>query len=294
VTNLRLVAAAGVLAVALAACAGGSYSVPEPKPLPKLPDTTAVQDFSGVVLAGVPGRTTTTAARIGPGQAGLDGTVAGPDGPVPNAVVHLERIVDAGTAVLDIRTNPDGTWQAPNILGGRYRLRAYLAPELALVKPSVFFLGGTEKKSLAITLQRYTGLVASASIAPNPPFVDEAANLVVRVATQSVDEGGVVRAVGSGGLAVQLVGTGAWRVESPNPTITDLDGTVQWQVRCRGAGVQPLSVLVNDIETLTLNLPACEDVTLVPTAPGESTTTSFPFHRNTTTSTTRRTTTTTR
>ena len=290
--SVRLVAAACVAAFALAACAGGSYDVPDAKPLPKLPDTTALQDLSGVVLAGVPGRTTTTAAQVGPGQAGLDGTVVGPDGPVPGAVVRLERIVDAGTAVVDIRTNPDGTWQAPNILGGRYRIRAYLAPELALVKPSVFFLGGSEKKSLAITLQRYTGLVASASIAPSPPFVDEPANLVVRIATQSVDEGGVVRAVGSSGLAVQLVGTGAWRVDSPNPTITDTGGNVQWQVRCRASGTQPLAVLVNDVETLSLNLPACEDLTVVPTDPGESTTTSFPFRRSTTTSTTRRTTTT--
>jgi hypothetical protein len=288
VTNVRLLVATGVIAVALAACAGGTYSVPEPKPLPKLPDTTAVQDFSGVVLAGVPGRTTTTAARMGPGQAGLNGTVAGPDGPVAGAVVHLERIVDAGTAMVDIRTNQDGTWQAPNILGGRYRLRAYLAPELALVKPSVFFLGGTEKKSLAITLQRYTGLVATASIAPAPPFVDEPANLAVRVATQSVDEGGVVRTVGSSGLAVQLVGSGQWRVESPNPTITDVDGTAYWQVRCRSAGVQPLAVLVNDVQTLSLELPPCEDLTVVPGDPADTTTTSFPFRRNTTTSTTRR------
>ncbi|MEY2476060.1 MAG: hypothetical protein QOG87_1375 [Actinomycetota bacterium] len=290
--GVRSAAAAVLLAVALTACAGGSYSVPEPKPLPKLPDTTAVQDFSGVVLAGVPGRTTTTAAQIGPGQAGLSGTVAGPEGQLGGAVVHLERIVDGGTAVLDILTKPDGTWQAPNILGGRYRIRAFLAPELALVKPSVFFLGGTEKKTLAITLQRYTGLVATTSIAPSPPFVDEPASLVVRIATQSVDGGGVVRSVGSSGLAAQLVGTGQWRVESPNPTITDESGNAYWQVRCRAAGEQPLAVLVNDVDTLTVNLPACQDFTVVAPPPDDGTTTSFPFRRSTTTSTTRRTTTT--
>jgi hypothetical protein len=162
------------------------------------------------------------------------------------------------------------------------------------VKPSVFFLGGTEKRSLAITLQRYTGLVATASIAPSPPFVDEPANLVVRIATQSVDGGGVVRSVGAAGLAAQLVGTGQWRVESPNPTITDASGNAYWQVRCRAAGGQPLAVLVNDIDTLTLNLPACQDLTIVAPPPDDSnnTTTSFPFRRPTTTSTTRRTTTT--
>jgi hypothetical protein len=193
---------------------------------------------------------------------------------VAGAVVHLERIVDGGTAVLDVLSNPDGTWAAPNILGGRYRLRAYLPPELALVKPSVFFLGGAEKRSLAITLQRYTGLVASASIAPSPPFVDEPANLVVRIATQSVDAGGVVRSVGAAGATAQLVGSGQWRVESSNPTVTDTGGHAQWQVRCRAGGVQPLAVLVNDINTLSFDVPPCQEFTVVPSEPDGNTTTS--------------------
>jgi hypothetical protein len=289
----RLTAAVVCLGLALAACAGGGYSVPEPDALPKAPDTTAAQDFSSVVLAGVPGRTTTTVATIGPGSANLQGTVAGPDGPVNGAIVHLERIVDGGMAVADVRSNPDGTWKAANILGGRYRIRAFLAPELALVKPSVFFLGGTESKQLAITLQRYTGLVAAASIAPSPPLVDELANLVVRVATQTVDATGVVRAAGAPGAQVQLVGSGQWRVESANnPAITDEGGNVQWQVRCRSAGTQPLAVLVNNTDTLSLELPPCEDVVVAPPdTVVDSTSTSFPFRRSTT-STTRRTTTT--
>jgi hypothetical protein len=162
-------------------------------------------------------------------------------------------------------------------------VRAYLPPELALVKPAVFFLGGTESKGLDITLTRYTGLVATGSIAPNPPFVDEPANLVVRVAQQSVDASGVVRAAGVAGAAVQLVGSGLWRVESANPSVTDGNGDAQWQVRCRAAGSQPLAVLVNDIDTLAFDVPACQEVVVAP-PDQESTTTTFPFRRTTTTS----------
>jgi hypothetical protein len=92
---------------------------------------------------------------------------------------------------------------------------------------------------------------------------------------------------------VQLVGTGQWRVESPNPAITDAAGNAQWQVRCRAGGEQPLAVLVNDLETLSLSLPRCEELAVVAPPPDESTTTSSPVRRSTTTSTTRRTTTTT-
>jgi hypothetical protein len=257
--------------------------VPEPKALPNIPDTTAVQDFSGVVMAGVPGRTTTTVPALGPGAASIMGTVAGPDGMLAGATVHLERITEGGTATADIPTNPDGTFAAPNILGGRYRVRAYLAPELALVKPALFFLSGDEKHTIAITLQRYTGLVATSSIAPQTPLVDDPANLVVRVAQQSVDATGVVRAVGVAGAAVQLVGSGQWRVESPNPTITDSGGDAGWQVRCRSAGLQQLAVLVNDTDTLALTIPACEDFSAPPPDTSEQTTTSFPFRRTTTT-----------
>lgn len=286
----RLAAAAACLALAAAACSGGGYAVPEPKPLPNLPDTTAIEDLSGVALAGVPGRTTTTAAVIGPGPASLQGAVAGPEGPVPGAVVRLERLVDGGMATADVLSAADGTWKADGILGGRYRVRAYRPPDLAMVKPEVFFLTGTEKRTLNITLQRYTGLVAVGSIAPDPPYVDEPANLAVLIAQQSVDAGGVVRATGVPGAAVQLVGSGQWRVESPNPAITDANGDVGWQVRCRSVGTQSLAVLVNDTETLALQLPACAEVTFVPTEPADTTSTSFPFRRTTTTS--RRTTTT--
>ena len=290
-SSVRMTAAAVCLAVALAACAGGGYSVPEAKPLPNLPATTAVQDLSGVVLAGVPGRTTTIPPRIGPGSASLQGLVTGPDGPVPGAVVHLERIVESGTATADVVSGPDGVWKAENILGGRYRLRAYRPLDLALVKPAVFFLSGTEKRTFDITLQRFTGLVAIASIAPNPPRVDEPANLVVRIAQQSVDNGGVVRAAGIGGANAELVGSGQWRVESPNPALTDANGDAFWQVRCRSGGEQPLAVTVNGLETLNLQLPACaEDVIAPPPDVGDTTSTSFPFRRTTTTG--RRTTTT--
>ena len=283
-----MAAAAGCLSVALAACVDGGYSVPEAKPLPSLPGTTAPPDLSGVVLAGVPGRTTTIPPAIGPGPAALMGLVSGPEGPVPGAVVHLERILDSGTAVADVVTGPDGRWKAEHILGGRYRVRAYRPLDLAVVKPALFFLGGTEKRTLDFTLQRFSGLTAVASIAPNPPHVNQPANLVVRIAQQSVDNSGVVRAVGVGGANAELVGSGEWRVESPNPTLTDAGGDAFWQVRCRAGGEQLLAVLVNGIDTLAVQLPACVEDFFEPTP--ESTSTSFPFRRTTTT--VRRTTTT--
>jgi hypothetical protein len=173
-------------------------------------------------------------------------------------------------------------------LGGRYRVRAFRAPDLALTKPVVFFLGGTEAKVLDLQLSSYTGLVANASIAPDPPVVDESANLVVRISQQSVDQTGVVRGVGVVGAQVELQGSGDWRVDSANPVATDSEGDAYWVLRCRQSGNQALVVLVNGFDTLGFTLSPCvEGFTTTPTA---ETSTTSPFRRTTTTS--RRTTTT--
>jgi hypothetical protein len=276
----------------LAACGGTSYSIPEPDPIPSLPATTSAADFSSVGLAGVPGRTTTTIV-LGPGPAGLKGTVAGPDGLIPGATVRLERLVGDAVASADVFTAPDGTWAAPGVLGGRYRLRAWRVPDLALTKPVVFFLGADEQRAVDLLATRYSGTAVSGSIAPSPPLVDEPANLVVRVAQQSVEGDGVVRAAPISGVQVELVGSGDWRVDTENPSFTDFQGDVQWQVRCRSSGQQPLGVIVNG-EAFPLTLPECQDAFVEPT-PDDGTGPSVPptTIRRSTSTTVRRTTTTT-
>src|SRR6478672_7380073 len=74
-----------VVAVVLTACTG-KHEHAAPKPPPSIPDvtTTTAADFSGVPLAAVPGRTTTTIA-MGPGGATITGMVLAPEGPVPGA-----------------------------------------------------------------------------------------------------------------------------------------------------------------------------------------------------------------
>ena len=249
---------AGAVALALLTAGCVADKVEELPPPPAVPTTTTttLQDLSGVGLPPVPGKTTTTIA-IGPGRATMRGTVVGPDGPVPGAVVHAERLVGESAAVLDVVTNPDGTWEMKDILGGRYRVRAWRAPDLALTQPQVFFLDGAENKPLNISLARHQGVAASAAIAPNPPVVGSPANLIVQVTMRGVDDRGIVRASPVAGVPVELFGAGDWRVSTPNPTSTDGGGRARWQLVCRRPGAQPLSVVVNDAESFPLSLPAC-------------------------------------
>jgi hypothetical protein len=302
-TRPRALAASAAWVVLAAGCQ--AKVVPPLPPAPKVPQTTttAVVDNSGVGLAGVPGRTTTTVV-FGPGRATLNGTVNGPEGPVEGAVVHAERLVGDGAATMDILTAPDGSFSLPNILGGRYRIRSWKAApvNLALVEPQVFFLEGSESRNVDLNVARYQGIDVAAAIAPDPPLINVPASLVVQVVDRAVDDAGIVRSAPVPGARVELFGTGDWRVQTAAATTTDGAGRATWQLECRRVGTQPLSVVVGETSTFNLNLPACTvppptgeeqetPETTVPPAPTtttRATTTTTPTTRPPSTTTTTR------
>ena len=277
-----------VMSMVAASCSGDDVAkLPKPPTTVNVPTTTTGPDLSKVALPGATGRTTTTIAVTG-GAATLDGSVAAPEGLVPGATVRLERLVGDAVAFVDVPSNPDGTWSAPNIRGGRYRIRAWRAPDLAMTKPQIIFLEAKETRSLTLKVATYQGVAVTSDIAPNPPEVNAPATLVALVAVRSVDPDGIVRANPVPGVRVELVGSG-WRLDTQNITATDANGQARWQVRCRGEGRQPLSVVVNQDSTHALELPDCVPSTAPPSTASTTSTTAVRGP----TSTTRRTTSTT-
>ena len=210
-----------------------------------------------VALPGVPGTTTTAPAAIGPGRVTIVGRVDGPDGPIANARVRLERITDAGVAAIEVPTAADGTWNAANVLGGRYRIRAWQAPAFGMLRAQVVFIESPGERPLVLRLDRFEGTRIDAVVAP-APVVGELVNLKVRVATRRVDDRGYVRYVPSFGVTATLTGPGAWNVRSPNPQFTDPEGSVVWELECLQAGPQPLSVFLDGGESDSLDLPPCQ------------------------------------
>jgi hypothetical protein len=268
-------AAAVALVLLAAACTSKDpfASLPDPKPVVTEPTTTTTEvDYTGAPLAGVAGTTTTTVV-IGPGPLTIVGRVEGPDGAVPDAIVQLERVVGDGTAMTRVPTAPDGTWNAANVLGGRYRIRAWRVPDLATSKAQLVFIETGSQRAVSIRLEPVGGLRVDAAIAPDPPIVDEATNLKVRVAERSVDADGVVRDTPRSGVSVTLAGSGQWQVSSPNPSTTTSDGSTVFRLTCRNDGPQPLSAMLDDGTSYPLVLPACV-VGSTSTTPSTSTSTS--------------------
>lgn len=260
------------LSVIAAACSKKSgYDFPDHPPKVDPEEVTTVPDYSSVRLAAVPGRTTTTIDNT-PGKASMAGLVVAPEGNVPGATVHVERLVGDTVLALDIATNPDGSWRLDAIKGGRYRVRAWRAPDLALTNPIVFFLNGDEQKTnFTLLVNRYTGTNVSGAVAPNPPRVDEPANLVVQVTSVVVDPTGVVRATPQSNMQVDLQGTSNWRTDTSATAFTDSNGQAFWRMTCLASGNQPLSASVNG-QGYALSLPGCvETFTSAPEATPPST-----------------------
>jgi hypothetical protein len=285
---------ASVVALVAGGCGGvDSLSYPKPPPAtsanantgPTLPG-----NLDSVGQAGVPGAPTTTLPPIGPGGASIVGTVFGPTGPVGGATVEADRLVDNEMATTTVTTAPDGSFLIGSILGGRYRVRAWQSPTLALTQPEIFFLGGTESHQLQLHLDAFTGPDVSTSVNPTTMEVGDTANLVVQVTNPSVDQHGIVRDQPDAGVQVTLANGPAWTVENSNPQATGSNGQVMFQISCSSPGTNSLSVGIGSGPPQPVTVPDCVEppptTQCPPTSSGGGGTTGLPTGTTTTTTTT--------
>ncbi len=266
-----------------------------------------------MALTPVEGRTPVEEVEITGGESTLSGRVTGPDGPVAGATVRLERFVGDAMATLDVVSNADGTWRAPQvgtpapaatvppgptvpgqlptipppttapppppvtsatgpqgIFGGRYRVRAWRAPDLALTTPQILFVEGKQNSQLGLQLSRYTGITVGSVSSPDPPVLDATVSVTAVVTTVAVDRDGIVRSVPLPGASLSLA-VGPGFAFSGGPTSTNGQGRATFQLRCLALGESQVELTVNGAETFSLPVRAC-------VAPAPTTTTSsLPF-----------------
>ncbi len=222
------------------------------------------------------------------------GTVRGPAGPAGGATVRIDRIVADREVRTDVTADPEGRWELRDVPGGRYRVRAFLAPTLAQTTAEVRFLRDRDEHTFELVMEEQQGLVLRADSAPDPPTVGNPVNLVLLVAQRTVDPDGIVRAAPLAGAVVELGGLGRWVLrddggfgsDSATVRLTD-GGRARFELRCEVAGPPGLSLRVPvtvapaptttaqgappaerqvTVETIAIEVPPCE-------APARATTT---------------------
>lgn len=252
-----------VAMVILAGCTGvNTLSYAPPNPQATAPTVTspppALPPGIGVILPPVPGATTTTVPVATGGTAIIGGNVVGPTGVVAGATVQAERIVGARVATVMGTTKADGTFVLPGLLGGDYRVRAWMSPTLDLTAPLIFYLAGGEDHEVSLPLTSIGGIGVVGVMNPDPPTLNQPAALAVQVTGPAVGPDGVMRQPLVAGAIVELTNGPAWLVLTGNPLTTASDGEATFEVSCVSAGDQPLDASVNGQVPQALTLPSCQ------------------------------------
>ncbi|MEY2451154.1 MAG: hypothetical protein QOD92_728 [Acidimicrobiaceae bacterium] len=255
-------------------CSTANVPLLQPPPgvtLPEAAATSAPEDLTGVQLAAVDGTTTLVPVPAG-GTAHLNGSVNGPQGPVPSAVVRIEHLVDGQPPPTDVLTAVDGHWDLPNIAGGRYRIRAFLVPSLAQTQPEILFIADGEARVVDLTVESFAGLALSAAAAPDPPQLNQPLTFVVRVARKTVDAAGVVRSEPVVNAGVALTAVQGWAVRGASSVLTDANGDATFTLECRQTGASQIQAAVRSTpsepaQTGTFQVTPCSDPSATTTTP---------------------------
>jgi hypothetical protein len=257
-----LVAGTALLLPLLAGCSKDEgKALPAPKPA-ETTTTTEPIDLTSVSLEpiAVTGKETSTTRPLGGGKAAIFGRVIDPDGNnVPGAFVRATYYGDPNKPeVIEALALEDGTYRFEQVLGGRWRVRAWKTPELATLEDNTFFLGYTEQRQLDLKVKAAVDYVVTSNMAPSPPFIGSPVELAVAVMSQSVDENGVVHRSPIAGAAITLNVTGRWSLVGDPTQATEYNGRAAWQLTCDEVGPQTITAIVAGREW-PLNVPPCRD-----------------------------------
>lgn len=220
-------------------------------------------DTRGVALRPVtPGTPLAFPVGIRGGDASLSGTLTGPGGPVPRGRVRLERFVGDASGVLDVATNEQGRWNAKGIQGGRYRVRGWRMPDLAMSSSTVLFLGAEEDRTVELAADAQGGVDVQAALLTPTPTIGTFVTVTALVTRHQVDRDGVVQGIPLVGTVATVTGTG-WDIPSPQASV-DGEGSVRWTVSCEVP--RPADLLVSAGEGVArVEVPACNRPASAPT-----------------------------
>jgi hypothetical protein len=236
---------------------------PSPYLVADAPDTRA--ETTGLPLGSSADIGETLAPTVEGGTARLGGVVVGPDGPVIGATVRVERHTRDGVASLDLVTDETGTWEATSILGGRYRIRAWLTGELTMPGSQVMFM--VEGSSATVDLE-----IGPVDPGPHLSFtyrgdlyLGSTGLVAASVTTRAVDDNGIIAVSGVVGGTVTLAPS-AGLVALPGVVTTDVDGAAHFTLRCDQVGTGT-GVVQFQNRRATFALPTCVTPPPPPTDP---------------------------
>jgi hypothetical protein len=222
-------------------------TLPDRPPLLQPPPGFRIPDTRSAVLQKASGRASGPSIAVQGGRASVSGTVTGPDGSVLVAT-------DAG-----------GGFGVSSVLGGRYRVRAWLQPSLATLDSPTGFVADGDHLTFQIGVERHDAVKLQLAPSVTALTVGVAAGVNGLLLRESVDGDGIIHTVGVAGSPIGLSAPGAITIDAPNPAVSGADGRVHWVITCRAAGSISVTATVAATDpavpavTASMVLPPCAD-----------------------------------
>jgi hypothetical protein len=191
------------------------------------------------------------------GQANVSGNVTGPGGAVAGATVRIERWVGSASGAITVATDGTGHYAASGLLGGHYKVRAWLAPTLTTFTAGTGFVADNGRLAVDLTLTQYNAYAVQVAANTGLAVVGQAFTLQALVTQQMVDGNGVVQQAPVAGQSVQLSTDPSVTIAGDNPGTTAASGLAGWTLTCTAAGSFTANVTAPNGSAST-NLPACQ------------------------------------
>lgn len=202
------------------------------------------------------------------GEATLSGTVSDGSEPVPGAIVRIERLTDDGSAYQDIRASQTGTWAATELLGGRYRVRAWLPGRYMMNGSSVFYANDEEETTLDLVVREVESQLRMKFHHGGPIYDRLTGSAVVTVTEESVDKDGYLTTQPVPGKVVKITANSPIEVISSSQGATNSKGEFGIKLKCERVG-KARALLEMDDQKLSVDLPSCIPIPPPPPTPEE-------------------------
>jgi hypothetical protein len=252
---------------------GGDDSVPGLQP----PAGFKVPDTRNAVLLAAPGKAKATPIPVTGGRSTITGTVNGPDGPVVGATVRIERFVGTASGSIQVGTDGGGRFVVSQAMGGRYRVRAWLQPDLSTFSAPTGFVADGDSLDLSPSLERHNAVTLQLAGTTATLTMGEPSGVKALLVRETVDADGIVRPAGVVGSVITLVAPEGITINPTNPATSDADGAATWVIVCTSVGSHQLSASSPE-GSASVTLPPCSagGPTTTTTTPGGATTTTAP------------------
>ncbi len=190
------------------------------------------------------------------GHATVSGVVTGPAGPVGGATVRIERWVGTASGSINVSTDGGGRFAAGNLLGGHYKVRAWLQPSLTTFKAATGFVADNGRLTANVSMEQHDAYVVQLAARTGAITVGQPFAVVTLVTQETVDPNGIVLPVPVPNNSVSLSVDGGMVIAGANPATTDAGGTATWTLTCQAPGGYSATVSSPN-GSRSLALPAC-------------------------------------